>query len=72
MKIDERDLFGLESCVRCGSCKARCPTYEEDPHEGMSARGGAVLLDSFLRGEIGVSESSTGGFKAACSAGAAA
>ncbi|HWR89838.1 MAG TPA: (Fe-S)-binding protein [Dissulfurispiraceae bacterium] len=53
---DERDLFGLESCVRCGSCKARCPTYEEDPHEGMSARGRAVLLDSFLRGEIGVSD----------------
>ncbi len=46
----------LDQCVRCGSCKALCPTYGEDVTEGMSARGRVVLLKKFIEGEIGPSE----------------
>src|SRR5208337_776544 len=46
----------LEQCVRCGSCKALCPTYGEDATEGMSARGRVVLLKKFIEGELGPSE----------------
>ncbi|MCL0085498.1 (Fe-S)-binding protein [Thermodesulfovibrionales bacterium] len=41
-----------KECVRCGGCKALCPTYREDANEAMSARGRAVLLKKFSRGEI--------------------
>jgi len=34
----------LLKCVRCGSCKAFCPTYDEDTMETMGARGRLVLL----------------------------
>src|SRR5208283_3477041 len=48
--------MSLEQCVRCGSCKALCPTYGEDVTEGMSARGRVILLREFIGGEIGPSE----------------
>ncbi len=41
-----------DACVRCGSCKALCPTYIEDVTEGMSARGRVVLLEKFYEGEL--------------------
>jgi|Deesub1362A_J573_1020465.scaffolds.fasta_scaffold00289_45 glycolate oxidase iron-sulfur subunit len=34
----------LERCVRCGICKATCPTYLIALDEGMSARGRMALL----------------------------
>ncbi|MEW6571201.1 MAG: (Fe-S)-binding protein [Nitrospirota bacterium] len=34
----------LSKCVRCGSCKALCPAYEEETTEAMSARGKLTLL----------------------------
>ncbi len=37
-------LKDLEKCVRCGSCKAYCPTYDEDGTEAMGARGRLALL----------------------------
>lgn len=46
----------LELCVRCGSCKALCPTYGEDVTEGMSARGRVILLKKYIEGEIGPTE----------------
>jgi len=48
--------MSLEQCVRCGSCKALCPTYGEDVTEGMSARGRVFLLKKFIEGELGPSE----------------
>ncbi|MDI6801287.1 MAG: (Fe-S)-binding protein [Thermodesulfovibrionales bacterium] len=45
-----------EACVRCGSCKALCPTYMHDVTEGMSARGRVVLLNKFNDGDIEPSE----------------
>ncbi len=40
----EKYLKELLKCVRCGSCKAFCPTYDEDTTEAMGARGRLVLL----------------------------
>lgn len=40
------------ACVRCGSCKALCPTYIEDATERLSARGRIMLLKKFHKGEI--------------------
>jgi glycolate oxidase iron-sulfur subunit len=42
----------LNLCVRCGSCKALCPTYIEDATEGLSARGRIMLLKKFSKKEI--------------------
>lgn len=39
-------------CVRCGSCKALCPTYGEDGAEGMSARGRMILLRELAKGDL--------------------
>ncbi|RPI35818.1 MAG: (Fe-S)-binding protein, partial [Nitrospiraceae bacterium] len=44
-------LDALSHCVRCGSCKAPCPTYDNDPSEGMGARGRLVLIRSLLAGD---------------------
>ncbi len=40
----EKYLRELSTCVRCGSCKAFCPTYDEDITEAMGARGRLALL----------------------------
>lgn len=45
-------LEDLSKCVRCGTCKANCPTFEGDPLEPMGARGRLILLQGLLRGEI--------------------
>ena len=37
-------LEEISKCVRCGSCKALCPVYDEDPAESMGARGKIALL----------------------------
>lgn len=46
----------LSVCVRCGACKAFCPTYAETADEVLSARGRAVLLQKEESGEISLSE----------------
>ncbi len=51
--MDKKDyLASLSHCVRCGSCKAPCPTYDNDPSEGMGARGRLVLIRSLLAGDL--------------------
>jgi glycolate oxidase iron-sulfur subunit len=42
----------LSKCVRCGSCKAYCPTYDEGLTEAMGARGRLTLLRGLLNGEL--------------------
>lgn len=42
----------LLKCVKCGGCKALCPTYDKDSSEGMGARGRLVLVNSLLNGDI--------------------
>jgi len=39
--------FDLDLCVRCGSCKAACPTHIEFAQEGLSARGRIELLKKY-------------------------
>lgn len=42
----------LIKCVRCGSCKAFCPTYSNDTTEAMSARGRLALLCALNAGQL--------------------
>ncbi len=49
---DTKFLEDLAKCVRCGSCKAQCPTYGEDPMEPMGARGRLVLLHGLITGKL--------------------
>lgn len=52
--MNQRDALirDLENCVRCGSCKAKCPTYDLGLSEGVSARGRVVLAHALLTGEM--------------------
>jgi glycolate oxidase iron-sulfur subunit len=45
-------LEELSKCVRCGSCKASCPTFGDDPLEPMGTRGRLILLRGLIKGEI--------------------
>src|SRR4030042_2366046 len=45
-------LKELSKCVRCGSCKAFCPTYDEDPSEATGARGRLALLWGLSSGQL--------------------
>jgi glycolate oxidase iron-sulfur subunit len=49
---DSRYLSELSKCVRCGSCKAFCPTYDGDKTETMGARGRLVLLWALTAGQL--------------------
>jgi glycolate dehydrogenase iron-sulfur subunit len=48
-------LEDLSKCVRCGSCKAVCPTHDQEPVEPMGARGRIMLLRALMSGEAGPS-----------------
>ena len=50
-EIPPRIMDYINKCVRCGSCKALCPTYAINPIEPMSARGRVVLTGAILTGE---------------------
>jgi glycolate oxidase iron-sulfur subunit len=45
----------LSKCVRCGSCKAFCPTYDDDLTEAMGARGRLALLLGLSSGKLSAS-----------------
>ena len=47
-----RYLSELLQCVRCGSCKTFCPTYNSEATEVMGARGRLALLKGFADGQI--------------------
>ncbi|MEW6002944.1 MAG: (Fe-S)-binding protein [Nitrospirota bacterium] len=48
----KRYLEELNKCVRCGSCKALCPIYDDDPSEAMGPRGRIALLWGLSMGEL--------------------
>jgi glycolate oxidase iron-sulfur subunit len=48
-------LEQLSKCVRCGSCKAFCPTYDDDFTEAMGARGRLALLWALSSGKLAAS-----------------
>ena len=39
--------------MRCGACKATCPTYLEELDECLSARGRLAMLHAFETGKLG-------------------
>jgi glycolate oxidase iron-sulfur subunit len=47
-----RYLSELSHCVRCGTCKAFCPTYNEERMEAMGARGKIALLWGLSTGAL--------------------
>jgi glycolate oxidase iron-sulfur subunit len=47
-----RYLSELSRCVRCGTCKALCPTYDEDSSEAMGARGRIAILWGLSSGKL--------------------
>ncbi len=51
-RLPERLIEHMEHCVKCGSCKATCPTYGLDTTEGMGARGRVMLVRALVRGEL--------------------
>jgi glycolate oxidase iron-sulfur subunit len=42
----------IDQCVKCGACRAHCPVFGAEKHEGRVARGKVALAQSLLDGEI--------------------
>jgi glycolate oxidase iron-sulfur subunit len=42
----------IEQCVKCGACRAHCPVFGAEKHEGRVARGKVALAASLLEGEV--------------------
>jgi glycolate oxidase iron-sulfur subunit len=42
----------IEQCVKCGACRAHCPVFGAEKHEGRVARGKVALAASLLEGKI--------------------
>ncbi|MCX8030642.1 MAG: (Fe-S)-binding protein [Thermodesulfovibrionales bacterium] len=47
-----KNLRNYSNCVRCGKCKAHCPTYLENPSESMSSRGRIAIINKFNGGQL--------------------
>jgi glycolate oxidase iron-sulfur subunit len=50
-------LENISKCVRCGGCKANCPTYDEGLTETAGARGRLTLLRGLLTEQLSPSAS---------------
>ncbi|MBN1956618.1 MAG: (Fe-S)-binding protein [Desulfuromonadales bacterium] len=46
----------IEQCVKCGGCRAYCPAFGAEKHEGRVARGKIALADSLLKGDVELEE----------------
>ena len=46
----------IEQCVKCGGCRAYCPAFGAEKHEGRVARGKIALADSLLKGDVDLEE----------------
>jgi glycolate oxidase iron-sulfur subunit len=42
----------IDQCVKCGGCRAYCPAFGAEKHEGRVARGKIALADSLLKGDV--------------------
>ncbi len=42
----------IDQCVKCGACRAHCPAFGAEKHEGRVARGKIALADALLDGEV--------------------
>lgn len=46
----------IEHCVKCGACRAHCPAFAAEKHEGRVARGKIALADALLKGDVDLEE----------------
>jgi glycolate dehydrogenase iron-sulfur subunit len=46
----------IEQCVKCGACRAHCPVFGAEKHEGRVARGKVALAGALLEGKIDLEE----------------
>src|SRR6056297_298028 len=42
----------IRQCVKCGACRAHCPVFGAEKHEGLVARGKVALAQALLDGEV--------------------
>ena len=42
----------IQQCVKCGACRAHCPSFGAEQHEGRVARGKIALADALLDGDV--------------------
>jgi len=42
----------IDHCVKCGACRAHCPVFGAEKHEGRVARGKVALAGALLDGEV--------------------
>ncbi|UCG77594.1 MAG: (Fe-S)-binding protein [Nitrospirota bacterium] len=52
---EEQFHRNIDECIRCGSCKVACPSYDQFRTETSSPRGRIAILNGILKGEIGAS-----------------
>jgi glycolate oxidase iron-sulfur subunit len=46
----------IEQCVKCGACRAHCPVFGVEKHEGRVARGKVALAHALLEGQVELEE----------------
>lgn len=46
----------IEHCVKCGACRAHCPAFGAEKHEGRVARGKIALAGALLDGDVELEE----------------
>lgn len=46
----------IEQCVKCGACRAHCPAFGAEKHEGRVARGKIALANALLDGEVAMED----------------
>ncbi len=57
-KLKELEAYReeIEQCVKCGACRAHCPVFGAEKHEGRVARGKVALAGALLDGKIELEE----------------
>jgi glycolate oxidase iron-sulfur subunit len=46
----------IDKCVRCGTCRASCPTFKVIGRETSCARGRVTLIADYMNGGVGLSD----------------
>ncbi len=46
----------IRQCVKCGACRAHCPVFGAEKHEGMVARGKVALSQALLDGDVAMKD----------------
>lgn len=46
----------IKQCVKCGTCHAYCPIFDQEKREPLVARGKVTLAQALLNGEVDIDE----------------